>query len=94
MGTYFEWDPDKAVSNLRKHGISFELAAEVFADPLHIFEQDRIDGYEYHWRTMGMVRGFMLLVVAHSVRDENDDEIIRIISARAATPAERRRYEQ
>jgi uncharacterized protein len=79
MGTYFEWGQSKAESNLRKHGISFELAAEVFADPLPVFEQDRIDGYEYRWRTMGMVRGFVLLVVAHNVRDEAGGEIIRII---------------
>jgi uncharacterized protein len=57
-------------------------------------EQDRIEGDEYRWQTLGMVEGCLLLLVAHTVRDENGTEIIRIISARRASRKERRRYEQ
>lgn len=94
MAIRFEWDPAKAESNLRKHGISFELAAQVFADPLHLSEQDRIESGEYRWRTIGVVGGMRLIVVAHGWRTEAGDEVIRIISARPAERAERRQYEQ
>lgn len=91
----FEWDDAKAASNLRKHRVSFETAARVFADPLALVEQDRIEGGEYRWQTVGLVDGHLLLLVAHVVRDDEDGaEVIRIISARRAEPKERRRYEQ
>ncbi len=98
MGTRFEWDPAKAAANLRKHGVSFEIAMRAFADPFAFTEQDRIEGGEVRWQTLGMVEGRVLLLVAHTVGDEDEDgepvEIIRIISARAADRKERRRYEQ
>jgi len=94
MATRFEWDPDKAAANERKHGIAFEIAVLAFADPFALIEQDRIEGGEYRWQTLGMVQGVLLLLVAHTVRDEDDAEVIRIISARPATRSERRRYEQ
>lgn len=91
-------DPDKAAGNLRKHGVSFETAIRAFADPFALTEQDRIEGGEQRWRTLGVVDGRVLLLVAHTVRDEDEDgqaiEIIRIISARAADRKESRRYEQ
>ena len=90
----FEWDPAKAASNLRKHGISFEIAARVFGDPLGWTEQDRIEGSEYRWQTIGMVDGTLLLIVAHTDFEDEDGEVIRILSARRANPRERRRYEQ
>ena len=90
----FEWDADKAASNLRKHGVSFQTALRAFADPLALMEQDRVEGEERRWRTVGLVEGWLLLVVAHTVWDEVDGEVIRIISARRAQPRERRRYEQ
>ncbi len=94
----FEWDKAKNRSNQRKHdGVSFEDACRVFQDPLHVSTQDRIEGGEQRWQTVGAVQGFVILVVAHTVTDENADggpvEIVRIISARRATPRERRRYE-
>ena len=89
----FEWDEAKAESNFRKHGIRFELASEAFFDPFAILEQDRIEDGEYRWRTIGMVKGYMLLVVASVPRDEEGMEIIRIISARKADRQEKRRYE-
>lgn len=85
MSLRFEWDAAKAAANLRKHGVSFELAMRVFADPLAISHQDRIEDGESRWQTLGRVDGMLLLLVAHTVRDEDDGEIIRIISARAAT---------
>ena len=89
----FEWDLAKARANERKHGISFETASRVFADPLAVIEQDRIEGGEYRWQAIGMVK-VTLLVVAHIVWDEADEEIIRIISARRAERHERKQYEE
>ncbi len=98
MSTRFEWDLAKAAINLRKHAISFDIALRVFADPFALTEQVRIEGDEQRWQTLGIVEGHLLLVVAHTVRDYEEDgqpiEIIRIISARAADRKERRRYEQ
>ena len=95
MLTKFEWDPAKALANLRKHGVSFETAMRVFADPLASSNQDRIEDGEPRWITIGVVEGYVLLVVAHTVRNEDDGtEIIRIISARRADPKERKDYEQ
>ncbi len=98
IGLRFEWDEAKNLSNQRKHdGVSFADARQVFHDPLHISVQDRIEGGEQRWQTMGRVQGCVILVVAHTLREEDADggsvEIIRIISARRATPRERRRYE-
>jgi uncharacterized DUF497 family protein len=90
----FEWDPAKAESNLKKHGVSFELAMRAFADPLARTEQDRIEGGEYRWQTLGMVEDNLLLLVAHVDREEGDAQVVRIVSARTATRKERRRYAQ
>ena len=94
MTLCFEWDPVKAASNEVKHGISFDAAREVFSDPLAITDQDRIEDGEYRWKTTGVALGFQLLVIAHVSRDQDDVEVIRIISARRADRVERRRYEQ
>jgi len=99
MKRYFEWDETKAQANYRKHGVSFKAASQVFDDPLCRTEQDRIEHGEYRWQTIGQVNGCVLLLVAHTVHfydDENDDnnyELIRIISARPATKQERKHYE-
>jgi len=90
----FEWDEAKAKSNERKHGITFEDAMQVFDDPFALATQDRIEGGERRWQTVGMVERMMIVTVAHTVREEGQDEIIRIISARRATRKERIRYEQ
>ena len=94
MNLSFEWDEAKAHANLRKHGISFEIAARVFADPLAVSNQDRVENGENRWQTIGMVEGCLMLLVAHTVRHDNDTEVIRIISARRADKQERIRYEQ
>ena len=98
MKIRFEWDPVKADSNRRKHGVSFETALRIFADPFALTEQDRIEGGEQRWQTLGMVEDYFLLLVAHTIGSEDEDgqavEVIRIISARRANRTERRRYEQ
>lgn len=94
MNISFEWDETKAGANVRKHGISFEIAARVFADPLAVSNQDRIESGEHRWQTVGMVDGHLLVLVAHAVRHDNDTEVIRIISARRANKQERKHYEQ
>ncbi len=94
MRVRFEWDPAKAATNLRKHGVSFDTAIRVFADPFALAEQDRIESGERRWRTIGVVEGWLFVLVAHTVREDGDSDITRIISARRAEPKERRRYEQ
>jgi uncharacterized protein len=93
----FEWDETKNFSNQRKHDVSFEEAIHVFLDPLYVSVYERIEDGEERWQTFGLVGGLLLLMVAHTVREECDDgrlvEVIRIITARAATARERRHYE-
>lgn len=94
----FEWDAAKAATNLRKHGVSFEVAVRAFADPFALTGPERIEHSEQRWQTLGMVDGCLLLLVAHTVlalkADNQVIEVIRIISARQADKKERRRYEQ
>jgi uncharacterized protein len=94
MPLRFEWDPAKATSNKRKHGVSFEMAALVFTDPYALVEQDRIENGEERWLTIGLVEGFLMLTVAHVIYEHEQIETIRIISARRADRNERRRYEK
>jgi len=90
----FEWDEEKAALNLAKHGVSFELAKEVWKDPLHVILPDRVTGGEQRWHALGLVGSVVVLVVVHSHPDPGDEDQIRIISARKATKQERHRYEQ
>lgn len=98
MRLRFEWDPVKAAANHRKHGVGFETAMLVFADPFALSVQDRVEGHEARWQTIGRVGDQLLLIVAHAVREDDEGgeevEVIRIISARKAARRERRRYEQ
>ena len=91
----FEWDPAKAAGNVRKHGVSFDEAATVFADDLLLSMQDNEHGdLEQRWISQGQSSDGQLLVVIHTYRELDDDAMaVRIISARRATPRERRRYE-
>lgn len=98
MKTRFEWDPVKAERNLRKHAVSFDIAAQVFRDPFCVSEPDRVEDGELRWQTIGMVGGMKLVLVAHTIEEEDTDgqviEVIRLISARTANRRERLRYEQ
>jgi uncharacterized DUF497 family protein len=84
-----EWDPVKARSNLRKHGIRFADAATALEDERAISVRDEREAEE-RWITIGMDGLARLLVVVYTWRDEE----VRLISARAATPRERRQYEE
>ncbi len=94
----FTWDERKNRANQQKHGISFETAILVFDDPFNVSAQDReVDG-EPRWQTIGMVNGIHMLLVAPTLEPDHDrdddEEIIRILSARRATRRERRIYAQ
>ncbi len=89
---WFEWDDEKDRSNLAKHKVSFQTARLVFDDPLAVSVPDRVVRDEERWQTLGRVGD--VLLVAHTYRADNDHEVIRMISARKATPRERRIYEQ
>lgn len=87
----FEWDPEKAALNLRNHGVSFEEAASVFGDPLAATIPDpEHSTEEARSITMGVTPSQRLLVVVHTDRADR----IRIISARPATRAEKKKYEE
>ena len=85
----FEWDDDKAEWNLIKHGVPFDKAVFVFNDPLAVTFPD-LDHSDEEDReiTFGSIAFNQVLVVSHTTREER----IRIISARHATKAERRRF--
>jgi uncharacterized DUF497 family protein len=87
----FEWDDEKAKATWRERGVSFDDAATVFSDPNAIFRPD-----DYKWedriRALGFSRKLLLLLVVHTERRKNGEEVIRIISARKATPTEWRQY--
>ena len=86
-----EWDPEKATSNLTKHGVDFHEAGSVLDDPLSTtFPDPDHSTDEQRYLTIGLSLSGRILVVAHTDRGE----AIRLISARPATPAERRFYEQ
>jgi hypothetical protein len=85
------WDPKKAGANFRKHGISFEEAATIFSDTLSTTfpSQDHSES-EARFLTIGLSANRQTLVVTHT----EDDNVIRIISARQATSQEKRFYEK
>jgi len=86
----FEWDPQKAKRNLKKHGVPFEEAVTVFYDPLSAtFEDPEHSTGEYRFVTVGASSQGRLIVVAHTERED----ALRIISARPATAHEKRRHE-
>lgn len=90
------WDEDKNLENLKKHGVSFELASLVFDDPLAVSVPDTYPDEE-RWKTVGVVRVTTTLVVVHTVKElvgPSGEEEMRIISARRATRHEREFYEE
>ena len=89
------WGSDKNRANRRNHGLSFETARLVFDDPLALSQPDPYP-HEERWHTIGMIGGVVLLVVHTWPErgDQSDEEAGCIISARKATPHERRAYEE
>ncbi|MFH1859884.1 MAG: BrnT family toxin [bacterium] len=91
MGYVFDWNPDKAESNLRKHGVTFEEASTVFGNPLSLLMKDPYHSVEEErYVLLGMSVHQRLLVVAFAERPP----LTRLISARQSTRAERRKYEE
>ncbi len=90
----FIWDEEKSRRNLTKHRVSFETAKLVFDDPRAVSRMDREEDGEERWQTLGLAGGIVVLLVAHTYREESGEEVIRIISARKATAHERTVYEQ
>jgi uncharacterized protein len=90
----FEWDEEKNRTNLLKHGLSFETAALVFDDPHSLTRRDPFFADEERWITLGVLDPIVVVFVVHTWFEGEDEEIIRIISARSATPRERKLYEE
>jgi uncharacterized protein len=91
VGYIFEWDPKKAESNARKHGVTFDEAVTAFRDPLSLLLSDPDHSVgEERYLVLGMSNQRRLLVVAVAERPPRT----RLISARRARPSERRRYEE
>ncbi len=87
----FEWDKEKAASNLGKHGVSFTDAETVFGDSLaRIFDDHEHSLDERRSGIVGHSAINRLLIISFT---EKENDTIRIISAREATPTERRKYE-
>jgi len=87
----FEWDPRKAAINLAKHKVSFEEAVTVFGDPHgQLIDDPRHSADEERFVLLGESDRGRLLVVMFTEREET----IRLISARRATPRERRKHEE
>jgi len=87
----FEWDPGKATLNFKKHGVSFDEARTVFFDERArlIDDPDHSDG-EDRFILLGLSSAMRVVLVCHCLRGE--DQLIRIISARKATPRESKSY--
>ena len=85
----FEWDERKEKINLQKHGISFEQASYVFADPfaLNKYDDEHSDE-EDRWIILGKSMNETILVIIHTFRSEGGIELVRIISARKAVKKE------
>jgi uncharacterized DUF497 family protein len=88
----FEWSKSKAATNFAKHGVSFDEAKTIFNDPLYVdfYDPDHSDN-EHRYIIVGLSEQRRLLLVAYT---ERNNDVIRLISAREATKAERETYEE
>ncbi len=84
-----EWDPEKAESNLSKHGVSFDEAVTSLLDPMALAQEDPDVEGEVRWVLVGISARVRLLTVVYTLRDE---ESLRLISARKATRKEAKYY--
>lgn len=85
-----EWDAKKAAANLKKHGVSFVEAASCFDDPEGCYLRSEAEGYEDRLILIALSEKRRVLFVVHA---EVGKSVIRIVSARKASPAQRRIYE-
>ncbi len=91
----FQWDPPKAIENLRKHRISFEEACTIFADrSILTIPDDEHSKHEERWVSMGISRVGRILVTIHTWPEPDNvgEEWLRIVSARRANKRERAEY--
>lgn len=88
---YFEWDENKNEINKKKHGLSFETAKEVFYDDNAVLFDDPDHSIgEKRFLIIGMIKESKICIVSHCYRD--NDNVIRLISAREATKNEKKTY--
>ncbi|NJN46377.1 MAG: BrnT family toxin [Candidatus Competibacteraceae bacterium] len=92
----FEWDPKKEKINFQQHGITFEQASYVFADPyaLNKYDNEHSEEDEDRWLLLGKSMNEVVLVVVHTFKDQDGIELVRIISARKATKNESTEYQR
>ena len=92
MNMRFEWDPEKAASNIRKHGVSFDEAVTVFKDPLAFIFDDEVHLEQEHREIIIGISTLRRMILVCFV--ERLEDIVRIISARPATRQEIKDYEE
>jgi uncharacterized DUF497 family protein len=90
----FIWDENKSRQNLHKHEVRFETAVLVFDDLYAITQRDATFEDEERWITAGAMGPGSILLVVHTFYEEQGEEVIRVISARAAEFHERKAYEE
>jgi len=86
----YEWDDAKNEINIRKHGIDFDDAKDIFEHPVLTWPDNREDYGEERWMALGVIKTLAGVVIY----TERDGDVVRIISARKATKFERKMYEQ
>jgi uncharacterized DUF497 family protein len=92
----FTWDPSKDDGNFRKHGVWFEAAQHAFSDPALLAFEPQVERGEYRFPVLGMIGDHTILYIAYAyeIDPATGEEIIRIISARKASPYERKLYHE
>jgi uncharacterized DUF497 family protein len=91
----FVWDPAKDRENLRKHGVRFETATLVFEDQWILSRKDLShDDAEERYNALGAIAPGVILFVVYTLREQDGEEIIRLISSRSASAQEKRSYEE
>lgn len=89
----FQWDKQKDVSNLLKHGLSFAVAHRAFFDKNAVTQLHQVVDGEQRWKTLGMIENTIIVFIGHLVfEDDQDREVIRIIAARKADRREIEEY--
>ena len=95
QGQIFEWDREKHLANIRKHGVTFKMAAKSFLDPDAVkVDDDYHSQDEDRFIVIGKSEADKILTVCHCFRDREDKEIVRIISARLASKSEQKIYKE
>ncbi len=91
----FEWDTTKEKNNIKKHGITFEQASYVFADPnaLNKYDNEHSEN-EDRWILLGKLLNGTILIVVHTFKVIDGIELVRIISVRRATKREKQAYQK